>query len=167
MKRTTPVEESKVHVPSLATTTNVELHAGAVSVGSQRRMRDAASDVPWSFKSGENASIAPSCPDAVSVSGAGAVGALTVAVSVDDPQVEGGVAGAHVPDTVLHTTYETGVATPENVTNGVKVTAVPERVHVPSFVTTKDERVQPVEIVSPAPHNFSVEELSATVPCVV
>lgn len=167
MKRTMPEVESNVQVPSFATTTEVELHAGAVSVGSQRRMRDAARDVPWSFESGENASIAPSCPDALSVCGAGAVGALTVVVSTDDPQVDGGVAGAHVPDTVLHTTYETGVATPENVTNGVNVTVVPESVHVPSFATTNDERVHPVEIVSPAPQSFSVDELRETVPCVV
>jgi hypothetical protein len=50
---TTPVLVLRFHVPSFAITTAVELHAGAVSDGSQSRMRDGDNAVPWSFESGE------------------------------------------------------------------------------------------------------------------
>jgi hypothetical protein len=68
---------------------------------------------------------------------------------------------------VLHTTYDIGVAVPEKVDSGTKVTVVPFNVHVPSFVTMIDDLVHPVEIVSPASQSFSDELFSETVPCVV
>ena len=111
--------------------------------------------------------MAPNCPVCESASGDGAVGALTVTFKVEVPHDEGGVAGAHDPLIVLQMAYETGVAIPENVTSGTNVTVVPVSVHVPCPVTSMEPTEQPVEMVSVAAHNFSVDELNATVPCVV
>lgn len=84
-----------------------------------------------------------------------------------DPHVDGGVAGAHVPLTVLHTTYDTDVAAPENVARGSNVIVVPLNVQVPSFDITIDAFVQPVESVSPTSQSLSDELFSEMVPCVV
>jgi len=53
------------------------------------------------------------------------------------------------------------------VTRGTNVTVVPVSVHVPWSVTSMEFMVQPVEMVSDAAHNFNVDVLNATVPCVV
>jgi len=157
INNTTPVVVFRLQVPSLAITTAVELQAGAVSDGSHKRIREGDNDVPWSFESGVKESIAPSWPDELSDWGDGAIGALTDTDITADPHVDGGVAGAHVPLTVLHTTYGIGVATPENVVSGLKVTVVPVNVHVPSLATVIDAFVQPVEIVSPASQSLRDE----------
>ena len=98
---------------------------------------------------------------------AGAVGALTVTFRVDVPHDDGGVAGAHDPLIVLQMAYETGVAIPENETNGTNVTVVSVSVHAPWPVTSMEFLVQPVEMVSVDAHSFKVDVLNATVPCVV
>jgi hypothetical protein len=130
-KVTSPVVVFSVHVPWFAMTTEVERQFGAVSVASQRFMRAEESELPESFVRGRNVNMSPSCPVSESAVAAGAVGALTVTLKVDDPQDDGGVAGAHDPLIVLQMAYETGVAIPENETNGTNVTVVPVRVHVP------------------------------------
>ena len=111
--------------------------------------------------------MSPNCPVNESMVGAGAVGALTVTFIVDDPHVDGGVAGAHVPLIVLQIIYTIGVATPEKVTSGTNVTVVLVSVQVPWLTTSIEVLVQPLEMVSAAAHNFKVDVLKATVPCVV
>ena len=111
--------------------------------------------------------MAPNCPVCESAIGDGAVGALTVTFRVEVPHDEGGVPGAHDPLIVLQTAYETGVAIPENVTTGTNVTVVPVSVHNPCPVTSMESFEQPVETVSSEAHNFNVDVLNATVPCVV
>ena len=130
-KVTRPDVVFSVHVPWFAITTEVERQFGAVSVVSQRFMRAEDRELPESFVRGRNVNISPSCPVSESAVAAGAVGALTVTFKVDDPQDDGGVAGAHDPLIVLQMAYETGVAIPENVTSGTNVTVVPVSVHVP------------------------------------
>jgi hypothetical protein len=104
MKLTSPVEELSVHVPWLATTTEVDKQFGAVSVTSHSFIRAEERELPESLVRGRYASIAPSCPVCESAIGAGAVGALTVTFKVDDPHDDDGVAGAHDPLIVLQTT---------------------------------------------------------------
>ena len=164
INNTTPVVVFRLQVPSLAITTAVELQAGAVSEGSHKRILKADNDVPWSFESGVKASISPSWPDVLSDWGDGVIGALTDTDITADPHVDGGVAGTHVPLTVLHTTYGIEVATPENVVSGLKVTVVPVNVHVPSLATMIDVFVQPVEIVSPASQSLRDELFNETLP---
>ena len=167
MKVTSPVEVLSDHVPWFATRTEVDKQFGAVSVASHSFMRVEESELPVSFVRGRNASMLPNGPVCESAIGAGAVGALTVTCKVDDPHEEGGVAGAHDPLIVLQMAYETGVAIPENETNGTNVTVVPVSVHVPWPVTSMEFLVQPVEMVSVDAHSFKVDVLNATVPCVV
>ena len=166
-KVTRPVVVFSVHVPWFAMTTEVERQFGAVSVASHRFMRAEDRELPESFVRGRNVNMSPSCPVSESAVAAGAVGALTVTLKVDDPHDDGGVAGAHDPLIVLQMAYETGVAIPENVTNGTNVTVVPVSVHVPWPVTSMEFLVQPVEMVSVDAHSFKVDVLNATVPCVV
>ena len=84
-----------------------------------------------SLSNGLKVSVAPTAPAAVSAVGLGADGALTVASSVELEHDASGVDGAHVPDTVLHTSYVTFVAAPEKESSGSNVTVVPLNVHVP------------------------------------
>jgi hypothetical protein len=56
-----------------------------------------------SLAKGSKVSVVPTAPAAVSAVGLGAEGALTVASSVELEHDASGVEGAHVPDTVLHT----------------------------------------------------------------
>ncbi len=121
---TSPVEVLRVHVPSPETATLVEKHCGAVSLTSHSLNRDAANPDPESFASGATERDCPIAPNRLSVMAAGVVGALTTTVSDDDPHVAGGIAGAHVPVTLLHTAYIRDVAVPENVTNGTNVTSL-------------------------------------------
>ena len=164
---TSPVVVFSVHVPWFAMTTEVERQFGAVSVVSHRFMRAEDRELPESFVRGRNVNMSPSCPVSESAVAAGAVGALTVTLKVDDPHDEGGVPGAHVPLIVLQMAYETGVAIPENVTSGTNVTVVPVSVHVPWPVTSIESLEQGVETVSVDAHSFKVDVLNATVPCVV
>ena len=104
MKVTSPVEVLSDHVPWFATSTEVERQLGAISVASHSFMRVEERELPVSFVRGTYANMLPNGPDCESAIGAGAVGALTVTFKVDDPHDEGGVAGAHDPLIVLHTT---------------------------------------------------------------
>ena len=150
----------------------METQFGAVSDAAHRYKRDADKPVPTSLASGETDSVVFIAPDRASATGAGVTGALTVTDNDDDPHDAGGVAGAHEPEIELHTAYINGVAVPEKVFNGTKVTTFVDvfSVQVPSPDTTRDVRVHPelVDVIdSLAAHNFKLDAAKATVPCVV
>ena len=128
---TSPVPVSSVQVPSPGTVPVVDKQLGAVSAVSHNFMRAEDSPEPVSFASGVTDSACPIEPLMTSAEGLGATGELIVTDIVDDPHVVGGVAGAHVPATELHTTYDTGVAAPLNVVNGTNETDPADRVQVP------------------------------------
>lgn len=100
---TTPVDVLSVHVPLPDTVTLVDSQFGAVSLAAQSLSRDA--DVPdaTSLLSGVIVNVTPTAPLALSATGAGVAGELTVTLIVALEHDDAGVLGAHVPETVLHT----------------------------------------------------------------
>lgn len=130
-KVTTPVPVLSVHVPWLATVTEVAKQFGGVSSALHSASRPADLPDAVSFDSGVKVTVLSTAAEPVSGVGLGVAGELTVTSRVELEHDASGVEGAQVPDTVLQISYVTFVAVPENVLRGSNVTVVPLNVQVP------------------------------------